>query len=53
VSCSEPTCMKQIKQRGLCASHYYKVYRKEQKQFEEQLDVNDFWLFVKKELKIG
>ncbi len=52
MKCAEPICMKPAKQKGLCASHYYKAYRKQQKEFEESIDVNDFWLFVKKELKI-
>jgi hypothetical protein len=47
--CATEGCDKEVKRKGFCEPHYYKAFRKANKEF----DTNDFWLFVKKELKIG
>ena len=47
--CSETNCPNPIKQGGLCNAHYHKWYRG----YKNTFDTNDFWEFVKKELKLG
>lgn len=47
--CSFNGCGKESKRKSLCESHYYKEFRRAVKEF----DVDEYWLFVKKELKIG
>jgi hypothetical protein len=49
MSCSVEGCDKENKRKDLCESHYYKMFRKIAKEF----NVDDYWLFIKKELKIG
>jgi hypothetical protein len=66
--CSVEDCSKKVFGRGMCSQHYFRVKRAEQAfidgpkdrkrrsdSFEEmELDINydDFWEFVKKELDI-
>jgi len=47
--CSFDGCVKVSKRKDLCESHYYKKFR----QIAKEFNVDDYWLFVKKELKIG
>jgi hypothetical protein len=49
MGCSAEGCEKENKRKGFCEAHYYKEFRKAVKEF----DVDEYWLFVKKELKIG
>lgn len=48
-NCQEDDCQSQARALQMCWKHY-KQFRK----FEESIiDYNDFWEFVKKELRIG
>jgi len=51
--CIQALCIKEAAQSQLCKAHYAKMYRKRKKDLAENIDYNDFWEFVKKELKIG
>ena len=46
--CIEPGCPKAGRARQMCTSHYEKFLR----ETENIEDYNDFWEFVKKEMKI-
>jgi hypothetical protein len=46
--CEKDGCDKLTKRKALCESHYFQAYRISEKEF----DVNDFWLFIKKELNL-
>jgi hypothetical protein len=48
--CSIEACAKPSRSRGMCLSHYEKALRAEAK---EEIDYDDFWEFVKKQLRIG
>lgn len=48
--CSVEDCKKPSRSRGMCMGHYEKQLRIEA---EEEIDYDDFWEFVKKELRIG
>jgi hypothetical protein len=48
--CSNPDCKKPSRSRGMCTSHYEKQLRM---QSQEEINYDDFWEFVKKQLKIG
>jgi len=48
-NCSNKLCMKRTYSKGLCITHYHQFYRKTKVEF----DTNDYWEFVKKEMKIG
>lgn len=50
--CSEPLCLKLTKRKNLCEAHYFKLYRKAEKQAAKEFDVEDYWNWIKKELKI-
>lgn len=46
--CAYQGCSEKENRKGMCERHYYVTYRKNVKNF----DVNDFWNFVKKELRL-
>lgn len=46
--CNHEGCEKSIIRKGFCNKHYYAYYRKNSREF----DVNDFWEFVKAELRL-
>lgn len=48
--CIEDGCEKPYKARGMCESHYQRWLDDGER---EDLDFDDFWEFVKIELKIG
>lgn len=50
--CSVEDCQKLSRSRGLCMTHYERQLRVEAQE-EENIDYDDFWEFVKKELRIG
>ena len=49
-ACTEEGCNKPYKARNMCESHYQRWLDDGER---EDLDFNDFWELVKKELKIG
>jgi hypothetical protein len=67
-SCNVDDCEKKIFGRDMCSQHYFRVKRAEQafidgpkdrkrrsdslEEIENNIDYDDFWEFVKKELKI-
>lgn len=48
--CSEAECDRPSRARGMCHKHYDRVLRSESL---DDIDYEDFWRFVKKELKIA
>jgi hypothetical protein len=48
--CATEDCKRPSRSRGLCSTHYDQVLRAEE---QEEIDYDDFWEFVKKQLKIG
>lgn len=47
--CTKEGCKAEALQKGMCTAHYHQDYRKRIKAF----DSNEFWEFVKKELRIN
>lgn len=45
--CAYEACSKQEQQAGVCMDHYWQEYN-----VEATWDIEDFWQFVKKELRI-
>jgi len=55
-SCTRLSCSADHYAKGLCKQHYMVANREKfaaKKEEKPELDVNDFWEFVKKELQIG
>jgi hypothetical protein len=66
--CSVEDCSKKVFGRGMCSQHYFRVKRAEQafidgpkdrkrrtdslEEIENNIDYEDYWQFVKKELGI-
>jgi hypothetical protein len=53
--CSIPNCGKPHRGRGYCANHYTQAYQRDKDALMSEgdnFDYEDFWLFVKQELKL-
>lgn len=46
--CAYDGCNRQEQQAGVCMNHYWEEYN-----IDAKYDINDFWEFVKKELRIN
>jgi hypothetical protein len=46
--CKHEDCSKAESKKGFCEAHYYQWYRLQSK----EIDTDDFWEFVKKQLRL-